>query len=109
VANGTPSGPRTSVKAPLVFSTVMAVVAGAVVLMVSTGGTRHVPRWDLAFIAFGVAFIVCLVVAAMLSMSYKENDEHLGKGSGIHRSSATRPRPGQPGRDGDDRRQDGNG
>jgi hypothetical protein len=77
VANGTPSGPRTSVKAPLVFSAVMAVVAGAVVLMVSTGGTRHVPRWDLA--------------------------------SGIHRSSASRPRPGQPGRDADDRRQDGNG
>jgi hypothetical protein len=101
VANGTPKGPRTSVKAPLVFSAVMALVAGAVVLMVSTGGTRHIPRWDLAAIAFGVAFIVCLVVAAMLSMSYKENDEQLGKGSGIHRSSAPRPPHGRTGRDSD--------
>lgn len=58
-------GPKTSVKAPLMFSAALAAVAGIVTLVVSTGGTRHELRWDLAAIAFGVAFIVTLVVAAM--------------------------------------------
>lgn len=87
---GTPGEPRTSVKAPLVFSAVMAVIAGIVTVVVSTGGSDKAPRWDLGAIAFGVAFIVTLVVAAMLSMSHKENAEHLGKGSGINLTSAER-------------------
>ncbi len=87
---GTPGEPRTSVKAPLVFSTVMALIAGVVTVVVSTGGSDKAPRWDLGAIAFGVAFIVTLVVAAMLSMSHKENAEHLGKGSGINLSSSER-------------------
>ncbi|WP_051389315.1 hypothetical protein [Arthrobacter sp. 35W] len=83
-------GPKTSVKAPLMFSAALAAVAGIVTLVVSTGGTRHELRWDLAAIAFGVAFIVTLVVAAMLSMSHKENAPHLGQGSGINLTSAER-------------------
>jgi hypothetical protein len=93
VAKETPGaggGPRTSVKAPLVFSTVLGIIAGVVTVVVSTGGSDKAPRWDLGGIAFGVAFIVALVVAAMLSMSYKENAEHLGKGSGINLSSSER-------------------
>jgi preprotein translocase subunit SecY len=78
------------VKAPLIFSAVLAIVASVVTLVVSSGGTSHTPRYDLAAIAFGVAFIVTLVVAAMLSMSFKENAEHLGRGSGINLSSADR-------------------
>ncbi|MCZ2401681.1 hypothetical protein IV498_00390 [Paenarthrobacter sp. Z7-10] len=93
MANGTPGSPgepRTSVKAPLIFSAVLAIIAAVVTLVVSSGGTSHAPRYDLAAIAFGVAFIVTLVVAAMLSMSHKENAEHLGRGSGINLSSAHR-------------------
>ncbi|MDJ0357146.1 hypothetical protein [Paenarthrobacter sp. PH39-S1] len=86
----TPGEPRISVKAPLGFSFVLGLIAGVVTLVFSTGGTAHTPRWDLAAIAFGVAFIVCLVVAAMLSMSYKENAQHLGKGSGVNLTSAER-------------------
>ncbi len=86
----TPGEPRISVKAPLGFSAMLGLIAGVVTLIVSSGGTAHTPRWDLGAIAFGVAFIVCLVVAAMLSMSYKENAEHLGKGSGVNLTSAER-------------------
>ncbi|MBG0740823.1 hypothetical protein IV500_15715 [Paeniglutamicibacter antarcticus] len=87
---GTPGEPRISVKAPLSFAAILGLIAGAVTVVVSSGGTAHTPRWDLGAIAFGVAFIVCLVVAAMLSMSFKENAEHLGKGSGVSRTSAER-------------------
>ncbi len=87
---GIPGEPRISVKAPLGFSAILGLIAGVVTLIVSSGGTAHTPRWDLGAIAFGVAFIVCLVVAAMLSMSFKENAEHLGKGSGVNLTSAER-------------------
>ena len=69
------------------------------------------PRFDLAFTAAGIAFIVTLVIAAMLSMSYKDNAEHLGKGSGVNLSSSkqtphgysrgTQTPPGVPGSAGD--------
>ena len=52
------------------------------------------PRFDLAFTGAGIAFIVTLVIAAMLSMSHKENAEHLGKGSGVNLSSAKKPSHG---------------
>jgi preprotein translocase subunit SecY len=78
------------VKAPLIFSLLMGIIASVVTVVVSTGGSDKAPRWDLGAIAFGIAFIVTLVVAAMLSMSYKENAEHLGKGSGINLSSSHR-------------------
>jgi hypothetical protein len=95
----TPGNPRTSVKAPLLFSLILGLVAGVVTLVVSSGGSSHHARWDLGGIAFGAAFIVCLVVAAMLSMSYKENPEHLSQGSGVNRRSSDRlkkPTDGSP-------------
>lgn len=84
-------GSRTSVKGPLIFSAVLAVIAGTAVLIFSTGGSEAMPRWDLAFIAAGIVFIVALVIAAMLSMTEKPNDEHLGKGSGINLRSSKIP------------------
>ena len=85
---GKPRKLRTSVKGPLMFSAFWAVVAFVAVLIFASGGSARAPRFDLAFTAAGIAFIVTLVVAAMLSMSYKENAEHLGKGSGVNLSSA---------------------
>ncbi|MFJ4028688.1 hypothetical protein ACIPWF_15030 [Paenarthrobacter sp. NPDC089989] len=90
MADQTPGEPRkmrTSVKGPLVFSAFFAVLAFVAVLIFASGGSAHTPRFDLAFTGAGIAFIVSLVVAAMLSMSYKENAEHLGKGSGVNLSS----------------------
>jgi len=88
---GKPRKLRTSVKGPLMFSAFWAVVAFVAVLIFASGGSARAPRFDLAFTAAGIAFIVTLVVAAMLSMSYKENAEHLGKGSGVNLSSAHKP------------------
>ncbi|MFJ4209271.1 hypothetical protein ACIPY2_12520 [Paenarthrobacter sp. NPDC089675] len=84
---GEPRKMRTSVKGPLVFSAFFGVLAFFAVLIFASGGSAHTPRFDLAFTGAGIAFIVSLVVAAMLSMSYKENAEHLGKGSGVNLSS----------------------
>lgn len=113
-------GSQTSVKGPLLFSAVLAVVAGAAVLLFSSGGSDNEPRWDLGLIAAGIAFVVSLVIAAMLSMGEKPNAEHLGKGSGVNLSSARIPggaanahlRQDQPptGRDADgDMRRSGSG
>jgi len=85
---------RTSVKGPLMFSAFWAVVAFFAVLIFASGGSSRVPRFDLAFTGAGIAFIVTLVIAAMLSMSYKDNAAHLGKGSGVNLSSAKRPAHG---------------
>ena len=98
-----PRNMRTSVKGPLMFSAFWAVVAFVAALIFASGGTARAPRFDLAFIAAGIAFIVILVVAAMLSMGYKHNAAHLGKGSGVNLSSPElRPRrpPARP-EDGD--------
>ena len=85
---------RTSVKGPLMFSAFWAVLAFFAVLIFASGGSSRAPRFDLAFTGAGIAFIVTLVIAAMLSMSYKDNAEHLGKGSGINLSSARKPSHG---------------
>lgn len=84
---GAPRNLRTSVKGPLMFSAFWAVVAFFAVLIFASGGSARSPRFDLAFTAAGIAFIVTLVIAAMLSMSYKDNAAHLGKGSGVNLSS----------------------
>lgn len=86
----TPRGPRVGIKGPLMFSAFFGVVAFVTVLIFGSGGTGHGLRFDLAFSAAGIAFIVCLVVAAMLSMSYKENAEHLGRGDGVNLRSEDR-------------------
>lgn len=98
---GKPRKLRTSVKGPLMFSAFWAVVAFVAVLIFASGGSARAPRFDLAFIAAGIAFIATLVIAAMLSMSYKENAEHLGKGSGVNLSSAPKG-PHNPPVPGDD-------
>ena len=85
---------RTSVKGPLMFSAFWAVIAFIAVLIFASGGSARAPRFDLAFTGAGIAFIVTLVIAAMLSMSYKDNAEHLGKGSGVNLSSARKPSHG---------------
>ncbi|GAC1379271.1 MAG: hypothetical protein NVSMB43_21000 [Pseudarthrobacter sp.] len=93
MANQQPGKPRklrTSVKGPLMFSAFWAVLAFVAVLIFASGGSAKAPRFDLAFTGAGIAFIVTLVIAAMLSMSYKENAEHLGKGSGVNLSSNKR-------------------
>lgn len=69
------------------FSAFWAVLAFVAVLIFASGGSARAPRFDLAFTGAGIAFIVTLVIAAMLSMSHKDNAEHLGKGSGINLSS----------------------
>jgi hypothetical protein len=91
---GKPRKLRTSVKGPLMFSAFWAVLAFVSVLIFASGGSAKSPRFDLAFTGAGIAFIVTLVIAAMLSMSYKENAEHLGKGSGVNLSSAKKPSHG---------------
>lgn len=91
---GHPRKVRTSVKGPLMFSAFWAVVAFLAVVIFASGGSARAPRFDLAFTAAGIAFIVTLVIAAMLSMSHKENAEHLGKGSGVNLSSAPKPSHG---------------
>ncbi len=73
------------------FSAFWAVLAFVAVLIFASGGSARTPRFDLAFTGAGIAFIVTLVVAAMLSMSYKDNAEHLGKGSGVNLSSRKSP------------------
>ncbi len=93
---GAPRSLRTSVKGPLMFSAFWAVVMFFGVLIFASGGSARSPRFDLAFIGAGIAFIVILVVAAMLAMSHKDNAEDLGKGSGINLSSK-RPSSGHGG------------
>ncbi|MFF2318054.1 hypothetical protein ACFVTE_17515 [Arthrobacter sp. NPDC058097] len=95
---GEPRNLRTSVKGPLMFSAFWAVVAFFAVLIFASGGSARSPRFDLAFTGAGIAFIVTLVIAAMLSMSYKDNAAHLGKGSGVNLSSARKPPQGHGGR-----------
>jgi hypothetical protein len=90
-ASGRPNEPRGSVKAPLIFSAVLAVVAGFFTMIFSTGGAAKQLRWDLGLTAAGIAFIASLLVVAVLTMSTKENPEHLSQGSGVNRVSAKIP------------------
>lgn len=82
---------RESVKPPLLFSLVLGIVAFVVTLFAASGGSENRTRWDLALIGFGIAFIVSLVVCAMLMMIEKPNPSQLGEGSGVHRVSAKIP------------------
>ena len=100
--SGEPRKLRTSVKGPLMFSAFWAVLAFVATLIFASGGSAKTPRFDLAFTAAGIAFIVILVVLAMLSMGHKPNAEYLGKGSGVNLSSRNPghgSHPAQPGSD----------
>ena len=79
---------RYGIKAPLVFSAALAVVAGVATSIFATGGGSQELRADLGLTAAGIAFIVSLVICAMLMMAETPNPEHLSEGSGVHRSSA---------------------
>lgn len=95
---------RTSVKGPLIFSAVLGLIAGVITTVVATGGTgrdasngqARIVRFDLGLTAFAITFIVCLVMCAMLAMSYKENPEHLSKGSGVSLRSEDRLKKNPP-------------
>lgn len=100
MANRQPGKPtqgrfRHGIKAPLVFSAVLAVVAGVATAIFATGGGSRELRVDLGLTAAGIAFIASLVICAMLMMAETPNAEHLSKGSGINRSTA-RPDPRNP-------------
>lgn len=83
-----------SIKAPLIFSLVMGVIAGVVATISASGGSDNPMRIDIGLVAFGIAFIACLLVISVLSMAGKENPRHLSEGSGVNRSS---DRPGSGG------------
>ncbi|GAB3533169.1 hypothetical protein GCM10027403_06640 [Arthrobacter tecti] len=76
------------VKGPLVFSAVLGVIAGIATMIFATGGGTEELRVDLGITAAGIAFIASLVISAMLLMTAKPNADHLGKGTGVNRSSA---------------------
>ena len=93
MAKSQPGGPqkRNSVKAPLVFSAVLAVIAGVTTMVFATGGATKELRLDLGLIAAGIAFIASLLISSLLLMTEKPNAEHLSEGSGINRASAKIP------------------
>ncbi len=76
-----------SIKGPLLFSFALAVIGGVVAMLTASGGSDNPLRVDIGLIAFGVFFIVSLVVVAMLQLAAKDNPDHLSQGSGVHRSS----------------------
>ncbi|MEB7502929.1 hypothetical protein [Arthrobacter koreensis] len=82
---------RNSVKAPLVFSAVLAVIAGITTMIFATGGATKELRLDLGLTAAGIAFIASLLISSLLLMTEKPNPEHLSEGSGVHRTSAKIP------------------
>lgn len=87
----TPWYKRDAVKIPLLFAVIAGLVAGVVATVSVSGGSANPLRVNVGLIAFGVAFIVSLVVAAMLQMVEKPNDPELGQGSGVHRRAADIP------------------
>ncbi|MDZ5077149.1 hypothetical protein [Nesterenkonia sp. HG001] len=76
-----------SVKAPLIFSAALAFVAGFVTLISASGGTDNPARVDLGLIAFGLVFIISLLVVSMLQLASRENPEDLSAGAGVNRNS----------------------
>ncbi|ALD65052.1 hypothetical protein ACPROK_06785 [Glutamicibacter soli] len=77
-----------SIKGPLSFSLILALVAGGVGMITSTGGSQNEIRLDVGLACFGIAFVASLLVISVLTMASKENDPELGKGTGVNRSSA---------------------
>lgn len=81
-------GFKEQVKGPLIIAVVLAVVAFFGVFIFATGGTQNAPQYSLSLSVAGAVFIVTLVLCATLMMIERPNDEHLGQGTGINRSSA---------------------
>ncbi|ALO65534.1 hypothetical protein NHF46_22320 [Arthrobacter alpinus] len=87
-----PKNPKSanSIKLPLGFSAALALIAGILTLVFSSGGTQYGLRWDLAGIAVGIAFVAALLISSLLVMGHKENDASLSEGSGVYRKSSDR-------------------
>lgn len=86
----TKSGMKSGIKAPLIFSAVLGLIGGFVAMITSTGGLNNPDkplRIDIGLIAFGVFFIVSLLVVAMMQLAARDNPTHLSQGSGVNRSS----------------------
>ncbi|GHD13305.1 hypothetical protein [Zhihengliuella salsuginis] len=83
-----------SIKAPLIFSLTMGLVAGVVATVTATGGGNNEVRFDLGLTAFGIAFIASLLLTSLLIMASKDNPEKMGEGSGVNRTSRNPDRKG---------------
>ncbi|PQZ90675.1 hypothetical protein CQ012_10210 [Arthrobacter sp. MYb214] len=70
------------------FSLILAIVAGVVGLVSSTGGSQNPLRFDIGLACFGIAFVASLLVISVMTMAAKDNDPDLGKGTGVNRSSS---------------------
>ncbi|QRZ61652.1 hypothetical protein [Rothia sp. ZJ932] len=81
-------GMKEQIKGPLLIAVGLALVAFFGVVLFATGGTNNPPKVPLAASVSGAVFVVTLVMCATLMMIETPNDESLGKGSGINRSSA---------------------
>ncbi|MFC0582537.1 hypothetical protein [Micrococcoides hystricis] len=85
--NKEPKSYLSTIKAPLIFSLVLALVAFSVVSITSAGGSADGWRIDLGLIAFGVTFAASLVLVSMMSMAAKDNPSSISEGAGINRRS----------------------
>lgn len=83
-----------SIKAPLIFSLAMGLVAGVVATITATGGRNNEVRFDLGLMAFGIAFIASLLLTSLLIMASKDNPEKMGEGAGVNRTSRNPDRKG---------------
>ena len=81
---------RPSIEAPLTFSFVMALIAGIVAMISATGGSDNPLRFDVGLVAFGVAFVACLLVISVMTMAGKDNPE--GPLGALDRESTVPPR-----------------
>ncbi|WP_237224469.1 MULTISPECIES: hypothetical protein [Rothia] len=81
-------GFKAQVRGSLVIAVVLALVAFLGIVIFATGGTNNTPNFVLALTVAGAVFVVTLVMCATLILVEKPNDESLGEGTGINRSSA---------------------
>ncbi|APF41855.1 hypothetical protein BHE16_08705 [Neomicrococcus aestuarii] len=72
----------------MLFSLVLALIAGVVSTIAATGGSENALRFDIGLIMFGIAFIASLLLISLLIMAAKDNPEDLGTGAGVNRVSA---------------------
>lgn len=81
-------GLKEQVTGPLLIAAILAAVALVATLIFATGGTNNQANLMLALSIAGGVFVVTLVMCATLIIVERPNDEHLGEGTGINRSSA---------------------
>lgn len=98
-SSGTQGSPANYGNVPVIFSAVMAVVAGVAVAVFSTGGTEREFRWELGVAAACATFIVSLLIFLVLILTAAPNPEDLGKGTGVKRSFGSLPDSSDGGND----------